>query len=152
MIEYKIGGLLNIDQVIAVYDASTLGPRRPTKNKDRMSEMMKHANLVISAWDGDLLVGIARSFTDFSYATYMSDLVVRESHQKMGIGKELIRRSQDAAGPNATLLLTAAPEAENYYSHIGFVHVPQCWVLPAEDKLPYYRKIGATERTNWKLG
>ena len=151
MIAYKIGGNLDLDQIIAVYDASSLGARRPTKNRDRMSQMIKHANLIITAWDGDQIVGIARSFTDFSYATYMSDLAVRESHQKMGIGKELIKRTQEATGPNTTLLLTAAPEAEEYYPRIGFVNVPQCWVLPAEDKLPYYRKIGATQRTTWKL-
>jgi GNAT superfamily N-acetyltransferase len=151
MIEYRIGGHLDLDQVIEVYDASTLGERRPTKNQARMQKMMEHANLVVSAWENNLLVGIARSFTDFSYVTYMSDLAVRVSHQKLGIGKELIKRTQEAAGPNATLILTAAPAAEQYYPHIGFVQVPQCWILPAEDKLPYYRSIGATEREDWKL-
>lgn len=151
MITYRTGGNLNLDEVIAVYEASTLGARRPTKDRSRMAEMMKHANLIVTAWDGDLMVGIARSFTDFSYTTYMSDLSVRDTHQKRGIGKELIRISQEAGGSNATLLLTAAPEAEDYYPHLGFVNVPQCWILPAEDKLSYYRKIGATTREDWKM-
>ncbi len=81
MIEYRTGNDLDIDQVIEMYVASTLGERRPVGERDRMAEMVRNANLVITAWEGDLLVGISRSVTDFAYATYLSDLAVRESHQ-----------------------------------------------------------------------
>ena len=90
--------------------------------------MLRHANLVITAWDGDMLVGISRSLTDFAYVIYLSDLAVRVSHQRMGIGKELIRLTQQAAPP-AYLVLLAAPAAEQYYPHIGFTHHPQAWIL-----------------------
>jgi predicted N-acetyltransferase YhbS len=75
-----------------------------------------------------LLVGISRSLTDFSYATYLADLAVRESHQRRGIGKELIRLTQQASAP-ASIILLAAPAAEQYYPHIGFAHHPQAWIL-----------------------
>ncbi|CAN5396950.1 hypothetical protein BH18ACI2_BH18ACI2_20210 [soil metagenome] len=91
--------------------------------------MLKNANLVITAWDGDLLVGISRALSDFSYVTYLSDLAVRESHQRSGIGRELIRRTQAAGGEDAALVLLSAPAAERYYPHIGFTHHPQAWVL-----------------------
>jgi predicted N-acetyltransferase YhbS len=93
-----------------------------------MEQMVRQANLVITAWDADLLVGISRSLSDFSYATYLSDLAVRESHQRQGIGKELIRLTQEASAP-ATIILLAAPAAELYYPHIGFTHHPQAWRL-----------------------
>ena len=93
--------------------------------------MLKNANLLITAWDGSLLVGISRALSDFCYITYLSDLAVRVSHQRKGIGKELIRRTQSAGGPKTTLLLLAAPAAENYYPHVGFTHHPQAWLLPA---------------------
>src|SRR3989440_2476050 len=57
--------------------------------------------------------------------TYLSDLAVRVSHQRRGLGKELIRRTQTAGGPKTTLLLLAAPAAEKYYPRIGFTHHPQ---------------------------
>ena len=128
MITYKTGNDLDLDATIELYRASTLGERRPIEDRERIAQMLKNANLVITAWDGELLVGIARSLTDFSYVTYLSDLAVRVSHQKHGIGKELIRRTQ-AAAPQAMLLLLAAPAAEKYYPHIGFTHHPQAWVL-----------------------
>lgn len=150
-IEYKNGSAFALEEIIDVYRDSTLSARRPIGDLKRMEEMFRHANLLVTAWDGPKIVGVARSFSDFSYITYMADLVVRESYQKKGIGKELIRRTQEAAGPNATLKLTAAPEAEDYYPRIGFVHVSQCWILPSEEKLPIYKSSGATKRTEWKL-
>jgi predicted N-acetyltransferase YhbS len=100
-----------------------------------MAQMMEHANLVITAWDGDLLVGISRSLTDFSYVAYLSDLAVRLSHQKQGIGKELMRRTQAELGPKAMIVLLAAPGAKDYYSHVGFTHHPRAWILPPGEHL-----------------
>jgi GNAT superfamily N-acetyltransferase len=134
MISYRTGNDLDLDIVIDLYRASTLGARRPVGDRPRMERMLLEANLVITAWDGERLVGISRSLTDFSYATYLSDLAVRQSHQRQGIGKELIRRTQAASAP-ATVILLAAPAAEKYYPHIGFTHHPQAWKLLAGEQL-----------------
>jgi len=134
MISYRTGNILDLDAVIDLYRESTLGLRRPVDDRIRMEKMVSHANLVITAWDEDLLVGISRSLSDFSYVTYLSDLAVRESHQRQGIGKELIRLTQEAAAP-ASIILLAAPAAEQYYPHIGFTHHPQAWKLSADAKL-----------------
>ena len=128
MISYRTGNDLDLDAVIDLYRASTLGLRRPVDDRSRMQQMLHNANLVITAWDADLLVGISRSLTDFSYATYLADLAVRESHQRRGIGKELIRLTREASAP-ASIILLAAPAAEQYYPHIGFAHHPQAWIL-----------------------
>jgi predicted N-acetyltransferase YhbS len=128
MIEYRTGNRIGLDAAIELYRASTLGERRPIEDRGRMERMMENANLVITAWDGDLLAGIARSCTDFVYCTYLSDLAVRASHQRMGIGKELIRRTQNAA-PQATLILLSAPKAVDYYPHVGFTRHESAWIL-----------------------
>jgi hypothetical protein len=89
MIIYRTGNDLSLEAVIELYRASTLGERRPVEDRERMKLMLGNANLVVTAWDGDLLVEIARSVSDFSYCTYLSDLAVRLSHQRQGIGREL---------------------------------------------------------------
>jgi|ERR1044071_2832169 predicted N-acetyltransferase YhbS len=132
MIAYLSGNDVDLDAIIELYVASTLGERRPVDDRERMAAMLHNANLVVTAWDGDLLVGISRALTDFCYVTYLSDLAVRVSHQKAGIGRELIRRTQ-AAAPSALLLLLAAPAAEKYYPHVGFKHHPQAWLLNPGD-------------------
>jgi predicted N-acetyltransferase YhbS len=135
MIVYKIGNDLDLDAVIELYHASTLGQRRPVDDRARMGAMLSNANLVITAWDEALLVGISRAISDFSYITYLSDLAVRESHQRLGIGKELIRRTREAGGEKTSLLLLSAPAAENYYPHVGFNHHPQAWILRPGDEM-----------------
>lgn len=129
MIDYRVGNNLNLDDVIELYRDSTLGERRPLDDRERMSAMLAHANLVITAWDGPLVVGISRSLTDFAYVTYLADLAVRQSYQRQGIGKELVRRTKEESGPQAKIVLLAAPKAVEYYPHIGFTHHPQAWIL-----------------------
>jgi predicted N-acetyltransferase YhbS len=134
MITYRIGNNLDLEAVLDLYRASTLGERRPVDDRERMAAMVRGANLVVTAWDGDTLVGISRALTDFAYATYLSDLAVRVSHQRRGIGKELIRRTQDAA-PAASVVLLAAPAARSYYGKAGFTQHPSAWVLQPEESV-----------------
>lgn len=134
MIQYAIGNNLDLDAVIELYRASTLGERRPVDDRERMAQMLRNANLVITAWDGELLVGIARSVSDFSFATYLSDLAVRASHQRQGIGRELIRRTQEQGG-RAMVILLSAPKAVEYYPHIGMQSHPSAWTLSSDLKL-----------------
>ncbi len=134
MIRYHIGNDLDLDAVIELYRASTLGERRPIADPHRMAAMLRNANLVITAWDGDQLVGISRALTDFVYVTYFSDLAVRASHQRLGIGKQLMRRTQ-AAAPEAQIILLSAPAAKEYYPRLGFTHHPQAWVLAPNESI-----------------
>jgi ribosomal protein S18 acetylase RimI-like enzyme len=134
MIAYRTGNQLNLESVIELYRASTLGERRPVHDTTRMEMMLREANLVVSAWEGELLVGLARSLSDFSYCTYLSDLAVHVAYQRQGIGRELIRRTR-AAGGSAMVILLAAPKAVDYYPRLGFEHHPQAWILRPEDEL-----------------
>ncbi|MGN6725242.1 MAG: GNAT family N-acetyltransferase, partial [Tepidisphaeraceae bacterium] len=67
MIDYRRGNQLDLDAVIDLYIASTMGERRPVDDRERMATMLAQANLVISAWEQGQLVGIARSMSDFVY-------------------------------------------------------------------------------------
>jgi predicted N-acetyltransferase YhbS len=134
MIVFRTGNNLELAAVIDLYRSSTLGERRPIDDHERMAEMIRRANLVVTAWDDELLVGIARSVSDFSYCTYLSDLAVRISHQRQGIGREMIKRTREL-GAGATLILLAAPGAAEYYRHLGFKLHSSAWTLCAMEKL-----------------
>jgi predicted N-acetyltransferase YhbS len=133
LITYKTGNDLDLDEVIALYRSSTLGDRRPVDDRERMRAMLEHANLVVSAWDGEKLVGVARSLSDFAWCTYLSDLAVDLAYQKSGIGRELVRRTQELGG-RATVLLFAAPAAVDYYPRIGFT-AGSGWMLRENDRV-----------------
>ncbi|MGA2067225.1 MAG: GNAT family N-acetyltransferase [Thermoguttaceae bacterium] len=62
----------------------------------------------------------------------MSDLAVDGLLQGQGIGRELVRRTHEAAGLKTTLLLLAAPKAQTYYPHIGMTKHESCWIIPRQ--------------------
>lgn len=137
-IAYKINEPITTDQFIDLLVSSTLGERRPIQDRECMEGMISNSNLTVSAWESGRLVGIARSMTDFHYACYLSDLAVSQSHQKFGIGKQLQIITQNQLGPRCKLILIAAPAANTYYEHIGFINNPRCWVLDREASIKSY--------------
>ena len=129
MIEYRDNSTITAEEAIDLYKRSTLGERRPIHNVQTFEAMLKNANLTITAWDGEKLVGISRSLTDFSYVAYLADLAVDEQYQRSGIGKQLIEETKARLGPECMIVLLAAPKANEYYEHIGFEHNPRAWTL-----------------------
>ena len=93
MIHYRDDALITAEEAIDLYIRSTLGERRPIHSRETFEAMLKNANLTITAWDQDRLIGISRSLTDFAYVTYLADLAVDQQYQRMGIGKELIAQT-----------------------------------------------------------
>lgn len=132
----QVGNALDLDAVIALYRASTLGARRPVDDRDTMAAMLTHANLVVTAWDGNRLIGISRTLTDFAYVGYLADLAVDVAYQRRGVGILLIEATRRALRPAAKLVLLAAPAAVDYYPRIGFTHHPQAWTLAGTDPFP----------------
>ena len=129
MIQYRDNAAISAEQAIDLYIRSTLGERRPIHDKSVFEAMLKHANLIITAWDDEKLVGISRTLTDFSYVAYLADLAVDLDYQRQGIGKELIAKTQASLGSDCMIVLLAAPKANEYYEHIGFEHHPRAWTL-----------------------
>lgn len=129
MIEYRDNASITAEQAIDLYTRSTLGERRPINNVATFDAMLKNANLTITAWDGEKLVGISRSLTDFAYVAYLADLAVDQQYQRSGIGKQLIEETKARLGPECMIVLLAAPKANEYYEHIGFEHNPRAWTL-----------------------
>jgi predicted N-acetyltransferase YhbS len=128
MITYQVENDLGVEEFTQVLVNSTLGERRPVNEPERIAKMLQHGNLIVTAREGGKLVGVARSLTDFSFCTYLSDLAVDEGYQHQGIGKELIKLTKEQA-PQAKLILLAAPKAINYYPKIGMSQWEHCYVL-----------------------
>jgi predicted N-acetyltransferase YhbS len=129
-ITYTLEPRLSAQEFHDVLVASTLSERRPVDDMARLENMLRQADIIVTARDGQKLVGVARAITDFSFCCYLSDLAVDIAYQSRGIGKRLIEETQKAAGPQTGVHLIAAPKAEEYYPKIGMRHVPSCWGFP----------------------
>jgi predicted N-acetyltransferase YhbS len=127
---YQLEPDLPLEEFIDVLVRSTLAERRPVHDLDTIRAMLRNADVILTARLGGLLVGVSRAITDFAFCTYLADLAVDERHQRQGIGRELIRRTHEAAGLQTVLILLAAPKAQTYYPHIGMTKHESCWVTP----------------------
>jgi ribosomal protein S18 acetylase RimI-like enzyme len=134
-IRYQVGGDLDLDAVSDVYNTSKVGEHRPVNERATLEDMLAHANLIVTAWDGAKMVGIARTFTDFSHVGYLSDIAVRESHQDLGIGPELIRLTQQRMGPRSSLMLLAEPPSVEYFLEMGFKMIEGASILRADSRI-----------------
>lgn len=128
VITYKVNSKIEPHQLADLFRVS--GIRRPVDDLNRIKKMIENANLLVTAWDGERLVGVARALTDFSYCCYLSDLAVDKQYQHQGIGHELVSEVQKIIGDESMLLLISAPEAMEYYPKIGFDIIDNAYWIP----------------------
>ena len=131
-IVYALEPDLKREEFVDVLRRSTLAERRPVDVEVTMEGMLRNASVIATARVDGLLVGVARSMSDFAYCTYVSDLAVDVAFQRQGIGKQLLDATHKAAGLPTTLILLAAPAAEGYYPHIGMQPHDSCWLVAGQ--------------------
>lgn len=134
-IEYLTNHTISAQQFQSLLRRSTLGLRRPVDDLACLDGMLKHSNLIVSAWHQGELIGIARCVTDFYYCCYLSDLAVDEAFQNKGIGIALQSHVKNQLNELCKIILIASPQAANYYPSIGYEHNDRCWVLNAHQSL-----------------
>lgn len=127
MIDYRLDVPLSTAAVIGLFDAS--GIRRPSTDPTRIERMFANADLVLSAWHGERLVGLCRALTDFSYCCYLSDLAVDRAYQRRGIGRTLVEQLRQRLGEEVSLVLLSAPEAMDYYPRLGFETLDNAFLI-----------------------
>ena len=126
-ITYKVSTVPTAEQVIELYDNA--GLPRPTKDPERIKKMYENSDLIVTAWDKELLVGVSRSITDWNWSCYLADLAVRQDYQKFGIGKKLVELTKVELGEQSMVLLLSVPAAMEYYPKIGFTKLDNCFII-----------------------
>ncbi len=118
------------DQVIELYQNS--GLPRPTHDKERIKKMFDNSNLIITCWDGERLIGVSRSITDWCWSCYLADLAVRHEYKESGIGKKLIKLTKEKVGDECMILLLSVPAAMEYYPKVGFIKQESSFIMNRE--------------------
>ncbi len=93
--------------------------------KDRQVEDMQvaiaNSDPVITAWDGDQLIGFARATSDGIYRAVIWDVVIHPSYQGAGLGRKLVQTVLGHAKMNRVervYLMTT--HQQKFYERIGF--------------------------------
>lgn len=126
-IQFRVNEKLNAQSVIEVFKSS--GIVRPIDDPKRIQTMLDNSNLIVSAWNGNELIALARSVTDYSYCCYLSDIAVKREHQKFGIGKTLIELTQDAIGEDTMLIFLSNMAGLEYNPKVGFEKVENGYMI-----------------------
>lgn len=134
-ISYAIDRQITLTQFRDVLLRSTLAERRPINDDICLQGMIDHTDILATAWDGEKLVGVSRSLTDWHYSCYLADLAVDSAYQRHGIGKQLIDVTQRQLQPTCRIILLAAPAANDYYPRLGFESNPRAWLLMPETRV-----------------
>lgn len=125
---------LDTNQFITLLNTSGLADRRPMDNRACLASMVLNADILMTAWDGEEVIGVARSVTDFSYCCYLSDLAVDQRWQDKGIGSGLIEATAARLAPDCSLIVLSAPAATDFYPKAGFQRHDNAWIRRAGDQ------------------
>ncbi|MBJ8325987.1 GNAT family N-acetyltransferase [Streptococcus sp. CSL7591-lung] len=88
--EYKTFHSERIDEVYQIYRENQWSEYLSDKNK--LSRAFEQSLYVLGAFEKNQLVGLARCIGDGEFILYVQDIIVKPSHHRKGIGRELMRR------------------------------------------------------------
>lgn len=135
-IAYSVEPGLSAAAFVDVLNRSGLAARRPVDEPSRIADMLRHADLIVTARDTDrdgLLVGVSRCITDFAFCCYCSDLAVDTLYQGHGIGSGLIDASRARVDDACSFFLISAPQAVGFYERLEMPRIDLAfgWLKPA---------------------
>jgi GNAT superfamily N-acetyltransferase len=112
--------------VAELYKAA--GLNRPVHDLDRLQRVYDGSTVVVTAWEGQRLVGILRGWSDGAYDGYVCDLAVHPDHQRRGVGRALLDACAEG-NPEVQWVLRASLVATHYYEHLGWARIENGWYL-----------------------
>lgn len=98
-----------------------------TRDPERLATAVAQSHRVLTAWDGETLVGLIRSISDGQTILYIQDILVRKAYKRRGIGKALFQQllSHYEGVRQKVLLTDDSPETRGFYEAMGFRSMDQ---------------------------
>ena len=87
---------------------------------DKLRTAMSNSDNVLTAWDGDTLVGLMNALSDGAMTAYFHYLLVRPEYQGQGIGTKLVLAMLDLYEAYARKVLIAYDKEIRFYQKLGF--------------------------------
>nr|WP_308282144.1 GNAT family N-acetyltransferase [Providencia rettgeri] len=132
---YKMNFAISIEDFIRLIHQSSFKETVPTDNLTKLDAMLNNADLLISAWDEEQVVGFVRAVTDFSSCCYICELAIDTNYQKHGIDRHLMRLAAEELPSECNLLFFSTDSNLTEYLRLGFTQSPRAWHTTAENFL-----------------
>lgn len=125
MITYSLDKIVDYSRLVELFEEA--GWHDKTRDSKRLKTMVENSQAVVTAWDGELMVGFARCVTDFVFNGQINNVVVDLRYRGHGIGRGLIQRILESS-KDVTYILRGDPENQEFYKSMGFEYTDLCLV------------------------
>lgn len=130
---YKYDKDLPENEVISLY--SKLQWSSAKKPSELMNSLL-NSHSVVSAWDGDKLIGLGNALSDGYLVVYYPHLLVLPEYQGKGIGKRIVSILIEKYSAFHQQILVADGQAIEFYKKCGFSKAGSCkplWIYNGHD-------------------
>lgn len=110
---------VDLAQLAELYDVTWWAKDRPP---DQIRRALEYSHPILTAWEGDRMVGFARVISDRTYRATIWDVIVRPAHQGRGIGAALVQAAIDHPDlKTVTLFMLLTKDQHRFYERLGFI-------------------------------
>jgi GNAT superfamily N-acetyltransferase len=116
-IEFRESNSVPKQAVLDLYHANNWS----SANKpEQLHQALLNSHSLVTAWDGEKLVGLANSISDGFLVVYYPHIVVHPDYQRQGIGRELMARLMRRYAGFHQQAVLADQSAVAFYESCGF--------------------------------
>jgi len=124
-IEIRVGHELSFEQLLDLYHSVGWAAYTHEQRRADLPKAIRNSTYVVSAWQGDTLVGLARGLSDNVSIFYLQDILIRPEFQGQGIGKQLLSNCLERfKHVRSKVLMTDDREQQlRFYESVGFRNI-----------------------------
>ncbi|MFC2095813.1 GNAT family N-acetyltransferase [Candidatus Bipolaricaulota bacterium] len=121
-IELRTDSELPLSSLFALYTAVGWGAYTNEERREDLHKAVENSSYVVSAWEGEKLVGLARGLSDDVSIFYLQDILVHPEYQRRGIGEQLLQACLDRYAHVRSKVLMTDDEVRQrlFYEKAGF--------------------------------
>ena len=108
---------INKEKIVELYQANKWSS---AEKPDLLYKALMNSDSLITAWDGNRLVGLGNAISDGYLVVYYPHLLIHPDYQGKGIGRMIVDRFQKKYGNFHQQMLTADGKAIDFYLKCGF--------------------------------
>ena len=97
-------------------------------------KMLRHTDVAVIAWNGDLLIGFGRVLTDYVYRATIWDVIVDKTYQRRGVGANVVQRILTHPRLKKVELFWLCTRLPGFYEKLGFSSKEQTGMVWSRSK------------------
>jgi N-acetylglutamate synthase-like GNAT family acetyltransferase len=109
---------INISEVKEFY--CNYATWKVTNKYDDWKKIIEKSSCIITCWDNNNLIGMARALSDEVRWATIIDVLVHPNYREKSIGRNIIKQLLDMDEMQVRTVYLATPDKEEFYKKLGF--------------------------------